>query len=50
MLLMVGDRAIDGDVVGGDDDGCRGALQAYWITYKCLAVWVHAPLFLPNLP
>ena len=37
--LMVGDDAIDGDVVG---DGGRGA--------KCLAVWVHAPLFLPNYP
>ena len=44
MLLMVGDDAIDGD----DDDGGRGALN--WGTCKCLAVWVHAPLFLPNYP
>ena len=41
MPLMVGDEAIDGD------DGGRGALN--WGTCKCLAVWVHATLFLPNV-
>ena len=40
-----GDDVIDGDV-GADDDGGRGALN--WRMCKCLAVWVHAPLFLPN--
>ena len=36
-------------IIGGDDDGGdggRGGLN--WGTYKCLAVCVHAPLFLPN--
>ena len=37
--LMVGDTV-------RDDDGGRGALN--WGTCKCLAVWVDAPLFLPN--
>ena len=47
MPLMVGDDAFDGDV-GDDDGGGRGALN--WGTCKCLVVWVHAPLFLPNFP
>ena len=47
MSLMVGDDAFDCDVDGGDDDdGGRCALN--WGTCKCLAVWMHAPLFLPN--
>ena len=46
MTLMIGDGAIDGDVVGDDDDRGRGALNLS--TCKCLAVWEHAPLFLPN--
>ena len=45
MPLMVGDDAIDGDVVG---DGGRGAFN--WGTCKCLAVWMYAPLCLPNFP
>ena len=51
MSLMVGDDAVDYDVVVGDDDddgGGRGALN--WVTCKCLAVWVHVPLSLPNFP
>ena len=49
MSLMGGDDAFYYDVVGGDDDdGGRGALN--WGTCKCLAVWVHAPLFQPNSP
>ena len=43
MSLIVGDDAIDGDVFGYYYDGGRGALN--WGTCKCLAVWVHAPLF-----
>ena len=46
MPLMVGDDAIDDDVVGDNDDGDWGALN--WGTCKCLALWVHAPSFLPN--
>ena len=36
MPLMVGDYAIDGDVVSDVGDGGRGAL--YWGTCKCMAV------------
>ena len=43
MSLMVGDGAIDGDVVGDYDDHGRG-----WGTCKCLLMWVHASLFLSN--
>ena len=43
MSLMVGDGAIDGDVVGDYDDHGRGALS--WGTCKCLLMWVHASLF-----
>ena len=46
VVMIVGGDAIDGDVVGYDDDGGRGALN--WRTCKCLAVWVQANLFLPN--
>ena len=46
MPLTVGDGAIDGDVVGDDDDSGWGALN--WGTCKCLLVWVHVLLFLPN--
>ena len=42
MPITVGDDAIDGDVVGDDD----GALN--WGTCKCMVVWVHVLLFLPN--
>ena len=43
----VGDDDCDGvDDDGGGDKGGRGALN--WATCKYLAVWVYAPLFLPN--
>ena len=45
---MASDDVIDGDVFGDDDAGRQGALN--WGTCKFLAVWVHAPLFLPNSP
>ena len=45
---MVGEDAIDGDVCGDDGDNGRGALIWGTCRPKCLAVWVHAPLFLPN--
>ena len=46
---MAGDDAINGGLFGDDDDdGGGGALN--WGTSKCLTVWVHAPLFLPNPP
>ena len=48
MPLMVGDCAIDGDVVFDDDVYVRGALN--WGTCKCLALWVQPPLVLPNFP
>ena len=44
MPLIVGDDVIDGDVDDGDGD--QGALN--WGMYKCLVVWVHDPLYLPN--
>ena len=46
MPISVGDDAIDGAVVGDDDDSGWGAL--HWGTGKCLVVWVHVILFLPN--
>ena len=43
MPITVGDDAIDGDVVGDDDDDSGwGALN--WGTCKCLVVWVHVLL------
>ena len=39
---------IDGYVAGGDDDDDDGGGALSWGACKCLAVWVHAPLFLPN--
>ena len=48
MTLMVGEGAIDGDVVCDDYDRGRGVLN--WGTFKCLAVGGQAPLFLPNFP
>ena len=47
MLVTVGDDAIDGDVFG-DDDGDSGWGALNWGTCKCLVVWVHVLLFLPN--
>ena len=46
MPIAVVDDAIDGDVVGDDDDSARGGHN--WGTCKCLILWVHVLLFLPN--
>ena len=47
MPITVGDDAIDGDVVG-DDDNVSGWGVINWGTCKCLVVWVHVLSFLPN--
>ena len=47
MPIKVDDDAINGDVVGDDDDVSGwGAIN--WGTCKCLVVWVHVLLLLPN--
>ena len=47
IALMVGEGAIDGDVVGDDGDRGRGTLN--WGTCKYLALWGHALYFCQNI-